>query len=138
MGSFRNGPLQYIICSGFHTVEEHCCGIAGCNKGKGKICANVTVQCANYRGGHSAKSNQCNQRQKAKMHACKNKILSKSNTKMFEPNNTQDKMPNKSSSSPDKITPSPGMGIDLAPEWVEYKEEKGSDHNEIPKRINHY
>ena len=47
MGSCGNRPPQCIICSCPHKVEEHCCGVAGCNKGRGKICAHVMVQCAN-------------------------------------------------------------------------------------------
>ena len=57
MGSCGNRPPQCIICSSPHKVEEHYCSVAGCNKGKRKICAHVTVQCANCGGGHFANSN---------------------------------------------------------------------------------
>ena len=75
MGSCGNRPPQCIICSGSHKVEEHRCGVAGCNKGKGKICAHVTAKCANRRGNHTANFPQCTSRHKADMQARQEKKL---------------------------------------------------------------
>ena len=48
--------MQCVICSGPYTVENHRCGVTGCNKGKGKICLYVTAKCANYKGNHQSHS----------------------------------------------------------------------------------
>ncbi len=69
MGSCGNRAPQCIICSGPHKMEEHCCGVTGCIKGKGKICAHVTAKCANYGGNHTANSPQCTSRHKADLEA---------------------------------------------------------------------
>ncbi len=134
-GVVERDGFQCIICSGPHKVEEHCCGVPGCNKGKGKTCAHVTVKCANYRGGHSANSNRCTERHKAEMRARKNKVLSKSKTRIVEPNDKANPDPDKASPepeacpsleaspapeevspSPEEVTPDPDIEIDLAPE----------------------
>ena len=50
-------------------MEEHCCGVAGCIKGKGKICAHVTAKSANCGGNHTANSPRCTSRHKADLEA---------------------------------------------------------------------
>lgn len=88
------------------------------------------------------------------MDACKNKTLSKAKTKMVEPTNEASPLRNKAcfnldetgpesnmsaSPNPDKANPKPDMTIDLSLKtWVINKEEEGSDHDEIPKGINHF
>ena len=97
------------------------------------------------------------------MRAQKNKILSKNKTKIVEPDNTQDKMPDgvnpepkanfepevgselevssslgEASPSLDNITPNQDMGIDLEPEsWLENEKDYSSDQDEMPEGINH-
>ena len=73
MESCGNRPLQCIICTGPHKVEEHSCGVAGCNKGKGKICVHVDVKCANCGGNHTANSPRYTSRHKADIEAKKEK-----------------------------------------------------------------
>ena len=73
MESCGNRPPQCIICDGPHQVEEHSCGVAGCNKGKGKICVHVAVKCANCGGNHTANSPRCTSRHKADIEARKEK-----------------------------------------------------------------
>ena len=67
MGSCRSRLPQCIVYNGSHKVEEHCCGVADCKKKKRKICAHVTIQCANCGRGHLANSNWCTQRHKTEM-----------------------------------------------------------------------
>ena len=96
------------------------------------------------------------------MDARKNKLLSKGKTKMVESNdkhayseatfNQDEASPNPSetspepeasssldeaSSGPDKVISNPDMGMDLAPEWAEYEEEEGFNHDKILEGINH-
>ena len=71
MGSCGDRPPKCVICAGPHKVEDHCCGVAGCNKGKGKICIYVTAKCANCGGIHTANSPRCVSRHKADIKARK-------------------------------------------------------------------
>ncbi len=64
-------PQKCIICAGPHKVEDHQCGVAGCKKGKGKICAHDTPKCANCTGAHAANSPRCTSRHKAEINARK-------------------------------------------------------------------
>lgn len=73
MGSCGNRPPQCIICTGPHKVDEHRCGVTGCNKGRGRICVHVTVKCANCGGNHTADSPRCTSRHKADIEARKEK-----------------------------------------------------------------
>ena len=73
MGSCGNRVPQCIICSGPHKMEEHCCGVADCIKGKGKTYAHVTAKCANCGGNHTANSPRCVSRHKADLEARKRK-----------------------------------------------------------------
>ena len=69
MGSCGNRAPQCIICSGPHKMEEHCYGVIGFRKGKGKICAHMTAKCANCGGNHTANSPRCTSRHKADLEA---------------------------------------------------------------------
>ena len=97
------------------------------------------------------------------MRARKNKVVSKGKTRIVEPDNIQDKMPDEVNSKPkansepdvgseleassslseaspnqDNITPDLDMGMDLEPEsWVENKEDYSFDQDEMPEGINH-
>lgn len=84
MGSCGDRAPQCIICSGPHKMEEHYCGVAGCVKGKGKICAHVTAKCANCGGNHTANSPRCVSRHKADLEArkCKKEISQKEKEKI--------------------------------------------------------
>ena len=162
MGKCRDRNPRCVIYAGPHKLEDHLCGVIGCHKGKGKMCIHVKVQCANCGGGHSANSNRCTKRHKAEVDARKNKLLSKGKAKMVESNDkraygeatfSQDEAsPNQketspepeanssldeASSGPNEVISNPNMGMDLAPEWAEYEEKEGFDHDEIPEGINH-
>lgn len=69
MGKCGDSPPKCIICAGPHKMEEHQCGVNGCNRGSRKICAHVEVKCANCGGNHPANSNRCTSRQKAEIDA---------------------------------------------------------------------
>lgn len=56
MGSCGNRHEKCLICVGHHKVENHQCGIEGCNKGKRKICAHISLKCANSGRAHVANS----------------------------------------------------------------------------------
>ena len=73
MGSCGDRAPQCMICSGLHKMKEHCCGVAGCIKRKGKICAHVTAKCANCGGNHTANSLQYVSRYKADLEVRKRK-----------------------------------------------------------------
>ena len=73
MESCGDRPQRCIICAGSHKVEDHQCGVTGCNKGKGKICVHVTPKCANCKGAHAANSPRCTSRHKAEINARKEK-----------------------------------------------------------------
>lgn len=145
MGSYRNWPPLCIIFSDFYKVEEHYCGVAGCNKGKRKICAYVIVQDANCERRHSANSNQCTQRHKAEINTGKNKTTSKDKRKIVEHNNKQDKTFDKATlslretsfdSAP--VSSDSDIEIDLKPKsWRENEEEKGSNHNKISEKTDY-
>ena len=36
-------PKKYVIYSGKHQIHEHQCEVAGCNKGRGKLCIHIIV-----------------------------------------------------------------------------------------------
>ena len=57
MGKCGDQVPKCVICAGPHKIGDHQCGVTGCNKGRGKICAHVVVKCANCGGGHPANSN---------------------------------------------------------------------------------
>ena len=84
MGECGNRPAKCAICTGAHKVEEHQCGVAGCIKGRGKICPHVTVKCANCDGNHMANSPRCISRHKAGVKANKEKKLRKQSEKKKE------------------------------------------------------
>lgn len=130
------------MCAREHQVNKHQCGVIGCNKGKGKLCIHVVARCANCNGNHQANSARCPSRQKAEIQAQKKKPAKEVTPKAspepkvnpeFEVSPSLDK----ASPGPDEVSPDPDMGMDLSPEWAEYKEEAGSDHDEIPEGINH-
>lgn len=45
-----------MICTGPYKVEYHQCGVNGCSKDIGKMCAHVLALCANCGGNHQANS----------------------------------------------------------------------------------
>ena len=97
------------------------------------------------------------------MNARKNKVLSKSKTKMVQPNNQQDKTYDKANHNSDEASPeleaSPGLKtssdldeaspspeeitldsdirMNLAPEWAKYEEKYNSDQIKMPEQINY-
>lgn len=77
IGKCESRPPRCIICAGPHKMDEHQCGVNGCNKGSRKICAHVVVKCANYGSNHLANSNQCTSRHKVEIDAQKQKSLKK-------------------------------------------------------------
>ncbi len=144
MGSCGNRPARCIICTGPHKVEEHQCGVIGCTKGRGKVCVHVTVKCANCGGGHMANSPRCASRHKAGVKANKERKLKKHSKKGKERAVSED---GKSVAERDRnleretesseVSPNLDMGMDLAPEWAEFEEGAGSDHDEIPEGIDY-
>ena len=62
-----------MICTGSHKVEEYNCGIAGCNKKKGKICVHVVVKCTNCGRNYTAYFPQYTSKQKANIEVRKQK-----------------------------------------------------------------
>lgn len=72
-GSCGNRPEKCVMCAGAHPASEHQCGVNGCNKGKGRLCAHSIARCANCQSNHTANSAQCSSRQKAEIQARKNK-----------------------------------------------------------------
>lgn len=54
-------------------MNEHRCGVSGCQSGFGKICSHVTATCANCRGNHQATSFKCPVKHKAEREARKTK-----------------------------------------------------------------
>ena len=69
MGSCGDQPSKCIICVEPHKVEDHSCGVVGCNKRKGKICVYITAKYANWKGAHAANSSRCGSRHKADLQA---------------------------------------------------------------------
>ena len=62
-------PAKCTLCAGSHRLEEHMCGVGGCQVGSGKICMHVTATCANCQGNHQATSTKCPVRHKAEKEA---------------------------------------------------------------------
>ena len=60
-------PKKCVMCAGEHQVNEHQCGVAGCNKGKGRLCIHIIARCANCDGNHQANSARCPARHKAEI-----------------------------------------------------------------------
>ena len=77
MGKCGDQPPKCIICAGPHKVEDHRCGVNGCSKGIGKMCAHVLALCANCGGNHPANSTHCTLRHKAEVNARKEKTAKK-------------------------------------------------------------
>lgn len=73
MGKCGDQPPKCIICAGPHKVEYHQCGVNGCSKGIGRMCAHVLALCANCGGNHPANSTRCILRHKAEVNARKEK-----------------------------------------------------------------
>ena len=63
-------------------MNDHKCGVNGCDKGQGKIYTNVVARCANYNGNHHANAIRCSIRQKAEGQARRIKILKESENKV--------------------------------------------------------
>ena len=73
MESCGGRPQKCIICTSLHKIEDNHCGVAGCQKGKGKICVHFTPRCANCIGAHAANFPHCTSRYKAEISARKEK-----------------------------------------------------------------
>ena len=81
MRSCGDRSSKCIICAGLHKLKDHCCGVAGCNKEKGKICVHVTAICANYGRAYVANFPCCGSRHKAEIDAKKGKKTKKNGKK---------------------------------------------------------
>ena len=46
-GNCGERPAKCSLCAGPHKLEEHKCGVSGCQVGWGKICVHVTATCGN-------------------------------------------------------------------------------------------
>ncbi len=73
LGKCGERPAKCTICAGPHKLEEHKCGVKGCETGFGKICSHVTAVCANCKGAHQATSGKCPARQRAEKEARRKK-----------------------------------------------------------------
>ena len=71
--SYRDKSLKYVIYTGSYKVENHSCGVTGCNKGKGKICVHITAKCANCGKTHTANFPRCVSRHKTNIKTRKKK-----------------------------------------------------------------
>ena len=98
-----------MICAGPHKTGDHQCGITGCNKVRGKICAHIVVKCTNCGGNHLANSNQCTSRHKAEEDTRRKKKLDKGKAKAVEASKSNNKVHDKADSGPN-------MGMDLETE----------------------
>ena len=103
MGSCEGRPEKCLICAGPHKAENHQCGVAGCKKGKGKICAHITPKCANCGRDHIANSSRCASRHQANIKARKEK-----KSKEKEKERTQTKNIN---NDPIPDTPNPSLDV---------------------------
>ena len=113
MGKCGDRVSKCVICAGPHKIEDHRYGVTGCNKGAGKVCIHITVQCANCGGGHSANSSRCTLRHKAEVDARRRKTLDKGKAKAVGTNE-------KENDPHDKANLSPEMGMDLEKEdWAQ-------------------
>lgn len=56
-GKCKDQVPQYVICASSCKIEDYQYGVTDFNKGAGKVCVYITVQCANCGGGHSANLN---------------------------------------------------------------------------------
>ena len=92
MGSCGGRPQKCIICAGPHKIEDHQCGVAGCQKGKRKICVHVTSKYANCIGAHAANSSQCISRHMAEISARKEKKAKEIQKKKVLAGNTSNKV----------------------------------------------
>lgn len=75
LGKCGQRPVQCTLCAGPHKLEEHKCGVNGCEAGFGKICTHVTAVCANCKGSHQSTSGKCPARQQAEKKARKKKVV---------------------------------------------------------------
>ena len=81
MRNCKNWPAKCIICSKLHKVEEHQCGLINDTKSSEKICAHVTIKCANYGDDYMANSSYYTSSNKAGIKANKEKMLEKQSEK---------------------------------------------------------
>lgn len=70
-GNCGQRPAKCALCAGLHKLEENKCGVSGCELGSGRICAHITVMCANCKGNHQATSTKYLVRHKAEKDAKK-------------------------------------------------------------------
>ncbi len=118
-----------VIRAGPHKIKDHRCRVTGCNKGAGKVCVHVTVQCANCGDGHSANSNQCTLRHKAEKEARRKKTIDKSKANKVETNERRDKACDEASLNPD-------MDLETK-KWAGEEEEESPSQDEIPEGKDH-
>lgn len=72
-GNCGERPTKCSLCAGLRKLEEHKCGVSGCQVGWGKICVHVTATCGNCQGNHQATSTKCPVRHKVEREARKMK-----------------------------------------------------------------
>lgn len=89
LGNCGQRPPQCSLCAGPYKLDEHRCGVSGCQTGLGKTCSHITAKCANCRGNHHATSVKCPVRHKAEREA-KNK-KDRRIEKLHEPLEKQDR-----------------------------------------------
>jgi len=144
MGSCGDRPSKCVICAGPHKVEDHCCGVAGCNKGKGKICIHVTAKCANCGGAHAANSPRCGSRHKADLQARQDKkVMGKKNKTQVEDVSEAEKMGTEQGPEPEKREESLPADTDMDLEgenWTQYadRESPGIYHDESQNHTKKY
>ena len=84
----RRQAKKCVMCAGEHQVNEHQCGVSGCNKGMGKLCVHVVAQYANCNGNHQANSARCPSRHKAEMQVRKKNIQRMLHLQLSDPTQT--------------------------------------------------
>ena len=139
MGSCGDRPEKCLICAGPHKVENHQCGVAGCNKGKGKICAHITPKCANCGGTHVANSPRCASRHQADIKARKEKKMKEKEKEKMQAENIS----NAAEEEGRELSPQLDTEMEMEESWtpspepeeVEYEEEESQD--EIPEGRDH-
>ena len=66
-------PPQCTLYAGPHRLDEHRCGVNGCQSGSRKSCSHVTPTCANCQSRHQATFFKCPVRYKAEKETRKRK-----------------------------------------------------------------
>ena len=53
------------LCAGLHRTADHKCSIKDCKASRGLVCTHLIAKCANCKGPHSARSDQCPKKKEA-------------------------------------------------------------------------